>query len=437
MTQDAISESTTYFLSEVFNFILRVEELSLAGRPGNLSFKEIHVIEAVAKAAKDGQPARASDISAVLRVTPGTFTAAAELLEKKGYLTRTRDQSDRRSIRIALTETGEQALLQHHAFHRELTEEILAAINTEDARVLVRSLDTIHSFFKKKEAALKKSKVKILADSTCDIGLEEAARLGVIIAPMSILFGDEVYRQDVDLSTADFYKKLNESKTQPTSSQLTPYDLEQIYRKAAADGSEVVAIHLSSALSGTYQSAVLASREVTGVYPVDSQSATLGAALLVRIAVQLRDLGKSAVEIAEQIAALSERVRLFAYIPTLKYLVRSGRLSAAAGVVGNVLNVYPLVSVQDGTVKSIGKTRGEKAARKEIARLTAAEGIDKQYGVVFGHAIATDELAELKDSLSELTKDCEASDCEIGCVIGVHTGPGAVGIAFIAQKKGI
>jgi len=435
MYPETATEKITHFLSEIFNYILKIEESSLTGRPGDLSFKEIHVIEAVAKTEKNGHPARASDIAAALRIAPGTLTVTAEQLEKKGYLTRTRDDNDRRSIRIALTASGQRARLQHNAFHRELTAEIMASINAEETRVLIRSLDSIHLFFRKKEATLRKKTVKILADSTCDISLEEATRLGVTIIPMNILFGEEIYRQNIDLSTSDFYKKLEETRIQPTTTQLTPYDLEQVYSEATADGCEVVAIHLSSALSGTYQSAVLAAREVAGVYPVDSQNGTFGAALLVRIAAQLRDSDKSAAEIAGQIALLSNRVRLLAYIPTLKYLVRGGRLSAAVGMMGSMLNMYPLVSVQDGMVKNVGKAIGEKAARREVAALTAAEGIDREYGVVFGHAMAADSLAELKNSMAELTEGCDIAVCEIGAVIGAHTGPGAVGIAFIAREK--
>jgi len=426
-------EKLTYFLRELFNDILRTEESITLGRPENLTLKEIHVIEAIAKTTKNGLPPRASDIASALQVAPGTLTAAADLLEKKGYVSRIRDKNDRRSMRMALTEAGLQAQLQHQAFHRELTDEILATLSDSEAEILVHALDTVQAFFHKKRNS--KRAVKILVDSTCDIAPEEAAQLGLIVIPMNILFGETVYRQDIDITTAEFYEKLAESKISSTSTQLTPYDLEQVYREAAADGSEIVAIHLSSALSGTYQSAVLAARQVTGIYPVDSRSATIGTALLVRIAVKMRDSGKSAAEIARQLAALGERVRLLAYIPTLKYLVRGGRLSATAGALGGMLNIYPLVSVQDGALKSVGKARGANAARREIAQLMEAEGIDKEYGVVFGHAAALNSMAEMEAELAELTKGCVCYRCDIGAVVGVHSGPGAVGVAFIARQK--
>ena len=422
------------FFADTLNNILRIEENTSIGRPNDLTLKEIHVIEAIVKSMKNNQPARASDIATALRVAPGTLTSAIDLLEKKGYLTRTRDENDRRGVRIALTEAGEQARAQHQSFHRELANEILDVIGADDARIFIRSLSVIHSFYQKKESAFRKGVVKILTDSTCDINPEVASQLDVSVIPMHIMFGDTEYRQDVDLSASAFYKLLAESKTQPTTSQLTPFDLEQVYREAVSDGSELVAIHLSSALSGTYQSAVLAAREVPGVYTVDSQSATLGTALLVRTAVKLRDRGLSAAKIAEQIAELSERLVVIAYIPTLKYLVRGGRLSATAGMVGSMLNIYPLLSVRDGALKNLGKVRGKSAARREIARLAEAEGIDKEYEVIFGHATAPDDMAELKDEMGGLVENCDTSECEIGAVIGVHTGPGVVGMAFITAR---
>ena len=431
---DITKERILNFYSNTLNDILKIEENTSIGRPDDLTLKEMHVIEAVAKTMKSGHPARALDIAAALRITPGTLTTAVGILEKKGYLTKARDENDGRGVRIALTEAGEKAREQHLAFHRELAEEILAVIGTEDAKSFIRSMEIAHAFYLKKEAALKKGTVTILADSTCDVSPEDAASMGITLLPMSISFGDTIYRQDIDLSAADFYKLLAEASTSPVTSQLTPYNIEQSYRAAISDGSEVVAIHLSSALSGTYQSAVLAARQVPGVYTVDSQSATIGSALLVRIAANFRDKGMEAAEIARRLTALSERVIAIAYIPTLKYLVRGGRLSATAGIIGSVLNIYPLISVRDGVVKTEGKTRGKNAACLEIAKKIKAEGIDKEYGVVFGHAAAPDDMQKFKDSLADVVGDCESFDCEIGSVIGTHTGPGAVAVAFIKKR---
>jgi len=434
MSNNPNHEKLTAFFSETVNSILKFEELLSENRPEDISHKEMHVIEAIAKIIEAESTARASEIAAALKVAPGTFTTAADVLEKKGYLIRTRDETDQRSIRVTLTEKGLNANAGHQTFHQNLAAELLDSLNENETKALLDAIDILQTFYTKKENVLKGGKVKILADSSCDIKPEDAARLGVTLVPMSIIFDDQTYRQNVDMNASEFFKRLSESDTIPTTTQLTPYDLEQVYREATKDGSEVVAVHLSSAISGTYQSAVLAAREVPGVYTVDSQNATMGLALLVRIAAEMRDSGKSAQEIAKKLTELSEKVILLAYIPTLKYLVRGGRVSAAAGLVGSALNIYPLISFRDGAVRNIGKARGKSMAQKEIAKLVEERGIDKAYPLNFGHASASTDMEALKIHLENYIEECDILDCEIGAVIGTHTGPGAVGLAFIAER---
>ena len=435
MSQNKTHGKLTDFLAETLPDILKVEEYLVGGQPEDISLKEIHIIETIARMMKDGMPARASEIAAALFVAPSTFTSAADLLEKKGYLSRARDASDHRGIRIALTEKGKSTVVQHRDFHKEAAAEILENMSSVEAQALIQATETLQEFYNKKKTARKSGKVKILVDSSCDISLEEAAKLGITIVPMKIVFGDDTYRQNIDLSASEFFEKLTNSTISPTTTQLTPHELEQVYQEATADGSEVVAIHISSALSGTYQSAYLASREVSGVYPVDSQNATVGMAILAKIAVELRDAGKSAQEISKKLTELSERIMLLAYIPTLKYLVRGGRVSAAAGLIGSVMNIYPIISVKDGKITSIDKARGKNAAHKKIAKLVEEYGINKQHGVVFTHASAPADMEALKIHLEDLIDGCETMDCEIGAVVGTHSGPGAVGIAFITEDK--
>ena len=438
MPQDLSQDKVVKFFSETVHTILKFETSETWGRPEDISLNEMHVIEAVARAAKDNMPARATEIAAYLHITPGTFTYAADVLEKKGYITRSRDLRDLRSVRVTLTDKGVRAREKHRDFHVDAVRELLGGLSDGDAQTLTGAAEILQAFYAKKEAAFSKgmrrnNKVKIYADSTCDIAPEAAEKLDIRLIPMSINIDDMTYRQNVDLSAADFYKKLSESKTPPTTFQLTPYDLEQIYKDATADGSEVVTIHLSSAISGTYQSATLAAREVSGVYPVDSQNVTAGMALLTLTAAALRDEGESAKSIAEKLKELSDRVFLLAYMPTLKYLVRGGRISSSAGLVGSALNVYPIISIKDGIIKNIGKARGKNRTHQEMLRILDSHGIDKRYGVVFAHATAAENLEAFKSHLKGRIEGCASMDCEIGAVIGAHSGPGAVGIAFIAK----
>ena len=430
--QRQTSEELNAFLVGAFNDSLRVEENCLSGREYDLSIREIHVIEAAAAAERQGEPGRAAEIAAALRVTPGTLTASVAGLEKKGFLVRLRDEADRRGVRIATTEAGRNVDRIHADFHREMADGVTSILSEEESDILIRSLHKVRDFFAEKERAYC-GRVKIYADSTCDLTPEEAEQLGVVLIPMSVVFGEDIYQQGVNLSTAEFYEKQAGSKENPTTVQLTPYDLEQIYRDATDDGSEVVAIHLSSALSGTYQSAALAAHAVKGVYAIDSKNATFGSNLLVRIAARLRDEGKNASEIAEKITELAGKVRLVAYVSTLKYLVRGGRLSAVAGVAGSVLGITPVIRVIDGALQNNGKPRGKKAAFEELIRQAAAHGIDTNYEVVFGHARTGETMDEFKKLAAPMVEGASIFDCEVGPVIGTHTGPGAVGIAFIGE----
>ena len=428
-----VHKELTLFLSETLHSILKLEEIWVRGVPDDISFKEMISLKAVQRMMKDDIPAAASKIAAALRVTPGTFTASVDLLVKKGYLIRRRDEKDQRSVRVLLTDKGKLAIERCMEFHRKAAAEILKSMTNKEAEVLMEATKKLEEFYSEKEAAKNSINVKLYADSSCDLSPEEAKRHNVTIIPMNITFDDKIYRQDIDLSAAKFYQMLSESKTTPMTTQLTPFELEEVYKEATKDGSEVVAIHLSSALSGTYQSAHIASCEVSGVYPVDSKNATMGSGLLVRIAIKMRDEGKSAKEIVKKLEELREKVMLAAYIPSLKFLVRGGRVSAAAGFVGGVMNIYPIITVKDGAVKSMDKARGKNAACKKLEEVIKKHEIDKQYGMVFAHAAAPEDMQNLKQNLESLTEGCEIVDSTIGAVIGTHTGPGAVGFAFIAQ----
>jgi len=432
MTPDYKKELTNFLLDSLNN-ILKYEEQSPDSRPDDITLREMHVIEAVANHVTDGEYARASEIASALEIVPGTLSIALKSLERKGYLTRIADENDHRSVRISLTELGFKAKQIHEQFHLSVVEDVLKRLNPQDAITLNETLKIVCDVLARRKDSLSKHKVKIFADSTCDLSLEDAKALDVTIIPMSIVFGEDVYRQNIDLTTQDFYTKLKESNVNPSTVQLTPYDLEQVYSDATSDHSEVVAIHLSSALSGTYQSAVIAAREVRGIYVVDSQNATIGSAILVRAAVKLRDKGFTAKEINERIIALSKKVRLVAYVDSLKYLVRGGRVSAAAGMIGGVLDIKPLIGVQNGAVVTLGKAKGQKAACRELIKLIKKDTIDNSYGIIFGSSDGGEATAELKKSLESFISDCSVNEQLVGPVIGTHAGPGAIAVAYIVK----
>lgn len=279
--------------------------------------------------------------------------------------------------------------------------------------------------------------IRIVTDSTCDLDRETAARLQIEVIPLSLHFGSQAYIDGVSLDHDTFYRMLSEADRLPTTSQLNPADILDVVSPYLEQGDDVIGIFLSSKLSGTFQSAAIAAAmcESDRFYLVDSQNVTFGMALLVHVACRLRDEGKGAAEITAALDDLKGRVRLVAVVDTLKYLQMGGRISAASAAMGNLLGINPLVGVIDGAVEAIGKTRGKKSAYRHLLKLVEAEKPDLSYPVYFGHTHAPENMRELQNVIEPaLAAATEIHCAEIGSVIGTHVGPGAAGLAYIAEQ---
>ena len=182
--------------------------------------------------------------------------------------------------------------------------------------------------------------VKFIIDSASDVLPWEAQALGVTHLPMTVSFGEETYRDAVDISHRDFFEKLAASKELPTTSQIPPVVFEETYEKLVAEGYEVVAITISSKLSGTYQSAVIAAQGYSGrVFVVDSLSAAVGERVLLQRGLEMAKQGLSAEQIAKGLDEEKLRLRLVAVIDTLEYLKKGGRISATAAIAGGLLGI--------------------------------------------------------------------------------------------------
>ena len=280
--------------------------------------------------------------------------------------------------------------------------------------------------------------VKIITDSTADFTREEAAGLGIDIVHLRTRFGDEEYIDGVDITPHQFYEKLVESDVLPTTSQPSPAEFEAAFASALEEAGEVVAITISSALSGTYQSAVIAA-EAFGdrVRVVDSLSASIGEQVIVRRAAQLAAEGLSAAELAGRIEAERGDVCVLALLDTLEYLKRGGRISAAAAFAGGVLAIKPVITLRDGAVVMAGKARGSKNGGNLLNQFAEKRGIDFSRPYLLGYTGLSDALlmkyaadsGELWRSYTE-----ELPVTAIGSVIGTHGGPGAIAVAFFGLK---
>mgnify|MGYP000503060120 FL=1 len=276
--------------------------------------------------------------------------------------------------------------------------------------------------------------IRILTDSASDILPAEAEQLGVTVIPLNVTLEDgTVLRDGVDMTPSAYYEILAGCRKLPTTSQPSPELFENFFLEAAAAGDEVIGIFLSHALSGTYQCAKLAAdmANVDNVLFVDSGHVCLSEALLVRLAVQLRDSGKTAGQIAAILEHAKEHLHLVAAIDDLKYLRKGGRLPAAVAVAGGMLGIKPLITIQDGKVAMAGKARGLPGAYVALfKKIEEMGGISSAFPALAGYTVSPREVTPIQTYLRDNLQQEDLLVRQIGCVIGTHAGPGAFGIAF-------
>ena len=275
-------------------------------------------------------------------------------------------------------------------------------------------------------------KTRIIVDSTSDLMPDARARVTVV--PLTVHFGDEEFIDGVTIDHKTFYEKLVETDVHPTTSQATPAGFMAEYEKAKQAGESAVVITLSSKLSGTYQSAVIAAGDYENIYVVDSGSVAIGGGILVELALRLLDQGLEAPEIAAQLEAEKEKVRIVALLDTLEYLKKGGRISKTVAFAGAVLNIKPVVSVTDGEIQMLGKARGSRMGNNLLVQeIEKAGGVDFSKPVLLGYTGLSDAvlLKYIEDSrqLWEGGLD-QVRYTSIGSVIGTHAGPGAIAVAF-------
>lgn len=279
--------------------------------------------------------------------------------------------------------------------------------------------------------------IRIVTDSTSDLSHQRAAQLGVEVVPLTVHFGEnEAYRDGVDITNGEFYARLSRAEALPTTAQVPPETFVHCFERLTANGDQVLGIFISSAMSGTYQSACIARDIVDGenIAVVDTQTVTFGLGLVVETACLLRDQGLSLEELAGRLEELSRRVRLLAVVDTLKYLKMGGRISTASAVVGALLNISPIITIENGLVEGIGKARGRKAAFQWIAKRMEKEAPDLSLPVAFGHSNAPEAMAECQAFFADMIGAATVYASDIGSVVGTHAGPGATGIVYFRAQ---
>lgn len=277
--------------------------------------------------------------------------------------------------------------------------------------------------------------VELIVDSTVDVPEHIRSRLTVV--PLTIHFGQEEYLDGVTLDKHRFYERLVESDVLPTTSQATPAAFAEYLESVASAGDSAVVITLSSKLSGTYQSAVLAAEDYPNIYVVDSQSVAIGTGVLAQYAVELAQQGMGAEEIAQELTQQREKVCVVALLDTLEYLKKGGRISKTVAFAGGMLNIKPVVTIQDGAVALIGKARGSRNGNNLLVeKIREAGGVDFERPVLLGYTGLSSALLEkyVDDSKALWADHVDKLDgCLLCSVIGTHAGPGAVAVAFFRK----
>lgn len=274
-------------------------------------------------------------------------------------------------------------------------------------------------------------KIKIITDSTADLPKDIYEKYDIEVLPLLINFGEESYLDGVEINTDEVFEGIRNENILPTTAQVTPNRFVEIYKKYLAEGCKIISIHMSSMMSGTYQSACIAKEmlESQDIIVVDSQNVTAALGILVLKAVKLRENGYNISEVEEKLNSIRNKVKLSVYFDSLEYLVRGGRISKTAGMVGGMLGIKLILEIKDGIMSVKDKIRGNKKAIKKIISDLENATLDDEVPVIL---IDVNNI-EVKEALRTYMKDNGVNfiECPVGSTVCIHSGPGCCGLVFL------
>jgi len=273
--------------------------------------------------------------------------------------------------------------------------------------------------------------VKIVTDSTSDISRELAHTLSIEIVPAYVKFGDEVYRDGVDISGDGFYRKLATSFVYPVTSPPTPADFFKVYSDCLKDAESIISIHISAKISDTYDSAMKAKKLLKGkgqVEVIDSRFTSVGLALIVMAMARLANAGESISSIVEETQRGINQIRMLGLVDTMKYLVAGGRISRVTAAVANIFQIKPLLTFRDGEVVRKGLARTYLRGMDDLCEFVETSPDVRDLAIAYSNVRTQAE--ELRKRLSSVFPEEKIYLAQIGAGLGVHMGPGALVIAF-------
>jgi DegV family protein with EDD domain len=271
--------------------------------------------------------------------------------------------------------------------------------------------------------------VRVVTDSTADLDRETASSLGIEVVPIYVRWGEELFRDGVDLTPAEFYRRLSQNESHPATTQPAPDDFSRVYTsKTEAPG--IVSIHISSKISGTYNAARLGAQTLGGsasIEVVDSGLNSSGLAMVVLAAARAAAGGASFADVVAEARRACVETRMVGLFDTMKYLARGGRISPAIALAAGVMRVKPILTFRDGEIVRAGLVRSREAGMRRLLHLLSEMGALRE--VVVSHSTQRDELDGFLQSLRRIYPGLANKVFEMGAALGVHGGPGMIIVA--------
>jgi len=276
--------------------------------------------------------------------------------------------------------------------------------------------------------------VQVITDSTADLPEGTTNELGIRVVPIYLRFGDKTYHDGVDITKDEFYAMLSSSQFHPASSQPNPEDFTGVFREYCGENNGIVSIHISSKISGTYNSANMAKKTLKSQCPIeiiDSGLNSGGLGLVVTAAARAAQAGANMAEVVNEANKAVKEVRMFGMFETMKYLARSGRVNKTIAAASNILHVMPLLTFHEGEIVRAGLVRAVSKGMDRIYDFVKNNAPIRELTIVHSHVI--DQAKQLRHRLGEFIEEEKVAIAELGAGLGVHGGPG---VLLVALRKG-
>jgi fatty acid kinase fatty acid binding subunit len=278
------------------------------------------------------------------------------------------------------------------------------------------------------------SSVGVVTDSTADLPTALQERFGLAVVPLIVNWDGQTYRDKIDLTTAEFYRRLRTSKTLPKTGAPSLAAFEATFREQLKQHDAVISVNLAARLSGTYEVACRAAQSVDPrrIAVVDSSSVSICMGWLAELAATLSREGLGLTEIVERLEDARGRLRILALLETLQFLQRGGRIGRAAALAGTLLSVKPILSVRDGEVAPVERVRTMNGALRRLVELVVAQGPVERLGVIDSDSATN--AAQVETQLAARYPELTIDRGELGPVVGTHGGPGVVGVGLLLAR---